>query len=143
MASGWLGGVQMKRVGPMLDALGRDGYCRVVLIHHPPLPGMTSWQRALHDAGAFRDILARHGAELVLHGHNHRAMIARLEGEGGPIPIIGAPSASVPSEEPAKRASYNIFSIARGGNARWRISMHSRVFDPRNGFDDVHQELLP
>ena len=143
MASGWLGGGQMRRVGPMLEALGRDGFCRVVLIHHPPLPGMTSWQRALHDAGAFRDVLVRHGAELVLHGHNHRAMIARLEGKDGGIPIIGAPSASVPSEEPAKRASYNLFSIGRGGNGRWRISMHSRVFDPSNGFDDVHQELLP
>ena len=142
MASGWLGGEQMRRVGPMLEALGREGFCRVVLIHHPPLPGMTSWQRALHDAGAFRDVLLRHGAELVLHGHNHRAMIARLEGKEGAIPIIGAPSASVPSAELGKRASYNIFSIGRGGNGRWRISMHSRVFDPGKGFEDVHQELL-
>jgi 3',5'-cyclic AMP phosphodiesterase CpdA len=143
MASGWLGARQMRRVGPMLDALGRDGFCRVVLIHHPPLPGMTGWQRALHDAGAFREVLDRHGAELVLHGHNHRAMIARLEARGGPIPIIGAPSASVPSEEPAKRASYNLFSIERGATDRWRIAMHSRIFNPKNGFEDVHQELLP
>jgi 3',5'-cyclic AMP phosphodiesterase CpdA len=143
MASGWLGGAQMRRVGPVLDALGRDRFCRVVLIHHPPLPGMTSWQRALHDAGAFREVLNRHGAELVLHGHNHRAMIARFEAQGGPIPIIGASSASVPSEEPAKRARYNLFSIERAGGRGWRISMHSRVFDPKNGFDDVHQELLP
>ena len=120
MASGWLGADQMRRVGPMLDALGRDGFCRVVLIHHPPLPGMTSWQRALHDAGAFRAVLDRHGAELVLHGHNHRAMIARFEGRGGPIPIIGVSSASVPSEEPAKRASYNLFS--HRPRRQWRMA---------------------
>lgn len=143
MASGWLGAGQIRRVGPVLDALGRDGFCRVVLIHHPPLPGMTSWQRALHDAGAFRAVLDRHGAELVLHGHNHRAMIARFEGRGGPIPIIGASSASVPSEERAKRAGYNLFSIGRGGNGGWRISMHSRIFNPQHGFEDVHKELLP
>lgn len=143
MASGWLGGGQLRRVGPMLEALGRDDYCRVVLIHHPPLPGMTSWQRALHDAGAFRDLLLKHGAELVLHGHNHRTMIATLETSRGPIPIIGAPSASVPHQEPGKRASYNLLSIDRGGPGRWRIAMHSRVFDPARGFEDVHQQLLP
>lgn len=143
MASGWLGGAQMRQVGPMLDALGREGYCRVVLIHHPPLPGMTSWQRALHDAGAFRRVLDRHGAELVLHGHNHRAMMARFEGQAGPIPIVGVSSASVASEEPAKRAAYNLFSIERGGNGGWRIAMHSRIFNPRSGFEDVHKELLP
>ncbi len=130
MASGWLGARQMRQIGPLLDALGREGFCRVVMIHHPPLPGMTAWQRALHDAGAFRRLLERHGAELVLHGHNHRAMIARLEGQGGPIPIVGASSASVASEIPAQRAGYNLFSIQRGGNGGWRIAMHSRVFNP-------------
>ena len=143
MASGWLGGGQMRRVGPMLEALGRDGYCRVVLIHHPPLPGMTSWERALHDAGAFRKLLLQHGAELILHGHNHRTMMATLQTSSGPIPIIGAPSASVPHLEPGKRASYNLLSIDRGGTGRWRIAMHSRVFDPARGFEDVHQQLLP
>jgi 3',5'-cyclic AMP phosphodiesterase CpdA len=142
MASGWLGRGQVRRLGPILEALGSEGLCRVVLIHHPPLPGMTSWQRALHDAGALRNVLARHGAELVLHGHNHKAMIASLEARRGMVPIIGAPSASVASPELAKRASYNLFSIDRDGNSGWRIAMHSRVFDPTGHFDDVHQDLL-
>ncbi len=142
MASGWLGRRQIERLGPILDALGADGYCRIVLIHHPPLPGMTGWQRALHDAGALRKVLARHGAELVLHGHNHRAMFATLDATAGPVPIVGASSASVASHEPRKSASYNLFSIDKGGNGNWRISMRTRSFDPEGRVSDVGQELL-
>ncbi|WP_088347202.1 MULTISPECIES: metallophosphoesterase [Rhodomicrobium] len=142
MASGWLGRRQIAEVGPILDALGAENFCRVVLIHHPPLPGMTSWQRGLHDASAFRDVLARHGAELVLHGHNHRAMIASLGAATGMVPIVGAPSASLASEQPAKRAAYNLFGIGRGGNGGWQLAMRSRVFDLDGRVEEVRQELL-
>jgi 3',5'-cyclic AMP phosphodiesterase CpdA len=142
MASGWLGGRQMRAVGPILDALRAENLCRVVLIHHPPLPGMTAWQRSLHDAGAFRDVLARHGAELVLHGHNHRAMIASLDAATGAVPIIGAPSASLASEQPGKHPAYNLFRIAKGGNGAWRIEMRSRVFTPDGQVEEVEQALL-
>ncbi len=143
MASGRLGWRQMTSVGPILDELKEGGYCRVVLIHHPPLPGMTPWQRALHDAGIFRDVLVRHGAELVLHGHNHRAMIARLETKTGPLPIIGVPSASHSSHEPAKRARYNLYSIGKKRDGSWRIGMRGRVFDHEGQAMDVYQDLLP
>ncbi len=143
MASGRLGEAQITRAGAILDALHEDGYCRVVLIHHPPLPGMTPWQRALHDAGSFREVLVRHGAELVLHGHNHRAMIASLETKTGPLPIIGVPSASHSSAEPAKQARYNLYSIEQVGNGSWRIEMRGRAFDHEGRPSEVHQELLP
>jgi 3',5'-cyclic AMP phosphodiesterase CpdA len=143
LASGWLGWRQISRLGPILDTLGREGLCRVVLIHHPPLPGMTPWQRALHDAGAMRKVLMQHGAELVLHGHNHRAMYEVLETASGPAPIVGAPSASLSSEDPAKHAGYNLFRIARGGNGNWRIGRMFRVFDASGRPIDSHQDLLP
>lgn len=143
MASGRLGRKQMAQAAAWLEALGQQGFCRVVLIHHPPLPGMADWQRALHDAGTFRDILAACGAELVLHGHNHRVMSATLQGPGGPIPIIGAPSASVASDDPAKRAGFNLFTIGKGDNGGWRISMRSRSFDSRGNVTELSQPLLP
>lgn len=143
LASGWLGTNQIRRLGPILDTLGREGLCRVVLIHHPPLPGMTRWERALHDAGAMRRVLVEHGAELVLHGHNHRAMYRVLETKGGPVPIVGAPSASLMSQDPEKQAGYNLFRIARGGNGNWRIARQFRIFDDDGRPIDSHQDLLP
>jgi 3',5'-cyclic AMP phosphodiesterase CpdA len=142
MASGRLGKKQIAQTAAWLEALGKQGFCRVVLIHHPPLPGMADWQRALHDARTFKDVLAECGAELVLHGHNHRVMSARLDGRGGPIPIIGAPSASVSSDDPEKRAGFNLFTISKSGNRSWRISMRSRSFDSRGSITEQVQALL-
>ncbi|NJM35163.1 MAG: metallophosphoesterase [Rhodomicrobium sp.] len=142
LASGWLGPRQIRRTGAILDQLKQEGYFRAVLIHHPPLPGLTSWQRALHDAGSFRRMLVRHGAELVLHGHNHRAMLARLDTATGPVPIVGAPSASFVSDQPAKYARYNLISIAEA-NSGWRIGMRGRIFNGTGHPTEVHQDLLP
>jgi 3',5'-cyclic AMP phosphodiesterase CpdA len=143
MASGRLGRRQIARMAEILAQLGQEGYCRIVLIHHPVMPATTPWVRALHDARAFRKVVAEQGAELVLHGHNHRAMMARLEGRSAPIPIIGVPSASLASDEPSKSASYNLFGISKGGNGNWRISMRSRIFNPDGDFIENHQDLLP
>jgi 3',5'-cyclic AMP phosphodiesterase CpdA len=143
MASGRLGKRQMRSAADLLDRLGREGYCRVVLIHHPPLPGMTPWQRALHDARRFQKVLIENGAELVLHGHNHRVMLLRLHGRNGPIPIVGAPSASLESVDPMRSAGYNFFSIVKGGNGAWRIGMQSHTLGPDGKFTERHEELLP
>ncbi len=143
MASGRLGRRQMLRAAALLERLGEEGYCRVVLIHHPPLSGMTAWQRALHDARAFQKVLSDCGAELVLHGHNHRVTMVRFHGKDGPIPIIGAPSASLASEDPLRSAGYNLFTIGKGGNRPWRISMRSRSFDLEGQPSEIHHDLLP
>jgi 3',5'-cyclic AMP phosphodiesterase CpdA len=142
MASGRLGKKQIAQAAALLDALGKQGFCRVVLIHHPPLPGMADWQRGLHDAGRFRDVLTECGAELVLHGHNHRVMSARLDSRTGPVPIIGAPSASVASDDPETGAGFNLFTIAKGGNGAWRIGMRSRSFDLQGRVNERHVDLL-
>ena len=57
--------------------LGREGLCRVVLIHHPPLTTESRFKR-LTDAAAFQAMIRRVGCELVLHGHNHRSEVARI-----------------------------------------------------------------
>ncbi|WP_245409356.1 metallophosphoesterase [Methyloceanibacter sp. wino2] len=57
IAAGRLGTEQRRALGEILDRLGRDGLFRVVLIHHPPLPGQAGWRRGLRDAAEVRDIL--------------------------------------------------------------------------------------
>ena len=58
LASGQLGSEQLSELPEILRNLGEKGLFRVLLIHHPPLPGLTSPRRALSDAHLLRDILA-------------------------------------------------------------------------------------
>lgn len=119
VAAGRLGAHQIEVAGEMLQRLREEGAIRVVLIHHPPLPGLASSRRALSDAKYFARMLQKAGAELVLYGHNHRERLdwhAHAAGPlGGAIPVIGVPSASagkVHKEEPLAR--YNIFTFFAG-----------------------------
>ena len=112
-AFGRLGSDQLGRLGPILRRLGSEGLVRVVLIHHPPLPGQAKPRSALEDAAALAEVLAEHGAELVLHGHKHRAMIASARGPLRAIPVIGVPSASLGRAHGRQTlARYNLFRIA-------------------------------
>ena len=124
VAAGRLGAHQIEVAGEMLERLADEDVIRVVLIHHPPLPGLASARRALADAAQFARVLERAGAELVLYGHNHRERLnwhVQAEGAAGvqPIPVIGVPSASAArthKDEPLGR--YNIFTFFEGDGRR-------------------------
>jgi 3',5'-cyclic AMP phosphodiesterase CpdA len=112
MAWGRVGKDQLANVAHALAELGRTSLFRVVLIHHPPLPGQAARARALLDAQALDAVLRRHGAELVLHGHNHFNMLAWGTGPSGRFPVVGAPSGSLGrryGREPLAR--YNLYKI--------------------------------
>lgn len=114
VAAGRLGEAQIAQLASILDRLGEAGLIRVVLIHHPPLPGQAPPRRALQDAAALTDVLDRHGAELVLHGHNHRDMLAWRTSSGRGVPVIGVASASAAllhKNEPMAR--YNLIRLRR------------------------------
>ncbi len=113
LASGAVGSGQLAAAAPLLDAARRDGLARVVLIHHPPYRGGAARGRGLRDAGAFARLIARWGADLILHGHNHRPMLAHLPGPDGPVPVVGVPSASAVPGSPGHRAAYHLFAITR------------------------------
>jgi 3',5'-cyclic AMP phosphodiesterase CpdA len=114
VATGRLGRRQIEDAEEMLAELGRDCDCfRVVLIHHPPHRGGADSGRELTDARRFEAMLARVGAELVVHGHNHVGSLAHLAGPRGPVPIVGAPSASTRGGALIDKAGYNLFTIGR------------------------------
>jgi 3',5'-cyclic AMP phosphodiesterase CpdA len=125
IAAGKVGSPQRELLGEALDALKAEGLFRVVLIHHPPLRVQAGWHRGLRDAGKFKKILRRHGAELVLHGHNHAQTVLELPTETGPAIIVGVPSASEAVEGRAPAARYNQYAIARQARG-WRVEMLGR-----------------
>ncbi len=114
VATGRVGSRQSKEVEAILTELGRDPDCfRIVLIHHPPHRGGAESGRELTDAPRFESVIARAGAELVLHGHNHVGSIAFLPGPRGRVPVIGAPSASARGGTLIHKAGYHLFTIGR------------------------------
>jgi 3',5'-cyclic AMP phosphodiesterase CpdA len=130
LATGRLGERQRDRLESILRTLGAEGRCRVLLIHHPPVPAGQSRRRQLDDAPALRALLARTGAELVLHGHTHRTALGRLDGPTGAIPVVGVPSASSIGPSDARRARYHVYRIEPDGDRRFRVSYQVRGFDP-------------
>jgi hypothetical protein len=72
IAAGRLGMTQIESLREILRELRTRGFFRILLIHHPPLPGQAEARKALVDAADLKAVLQEEGAELVLHGHNHR-----------------------------------------------------------------------
>ncbi|MSP44393.1 MAG: metallophosphoesterase [Xanthobacteraceae bacterium] len=122
-ATGRLHGDQIARLGEVLARLRREAF-RVVLIHHPPFAGANYFRR-LDDAGALRDVLQEHGAELVLHGHHHEASLHWLSGPQARIPVAGVPSASGAPGHHDDPAGYNLYEI-EGAWGAWRCTMIAR-----------------
>jgi 3',5'-cyclic AMP phosphodiesterase CpdA len=128
---------QAERLGRILKLTGDAGYFRVVLIHHPPNLELRSVRLGLRGAKLFRDQIARHGAELILHGHTHKSSIFAIPGLNGDVPVIGVAAAGAAqveggSEDPAR---YNLFKIERHGTA-WACTMREFGFQ-RLGSDIV------
>ena len=124
-AIGCVGADQLKRLEPMLDASEREGLYRVVLIHHPPTSKPSHYLKRLIDGARLRDVLKHHGAELVIHGHNHRRQTVWLGGPSGSIPAIGVPSASEAPPGEHDPAGYNLYRI-EGARGAWRCEVITR-----------------
>ncbi|HEX3697487.1 MAG TPA: metallophosphoesterase [Polyangia bacterium] len=137
-AWGEVGAAQLQRLEATLTSPALQGKTRVVLIHHPPVMLKGAESRNLRDRQSFADVLGRAGAELVLHGHDHKDESATLPGPGGrPIPIIGAGSASYTGSA-EKRARYNIYEF--DGN---RITVVTRAHDEASdAFREVRRKAL-
>lgn len=139
-AYGRIGAAQLAAVSRVLADPRLGGLFRVVAVHHPPAGGTSASRvRGLRDRDQLAAVLAETGAELVLHGHEHRDLRAELAGPGGaPIPVRGIPSGSCEVGRPALRARYRIYEIGAAetgrDGARPQIAGEEvRVWDPEAG----------
>jgi 3',5'-cyclic AMP phosphodiesterase CpdA len=128
LASGGLGTKQLAALAKLLGDLKGGGLFRVVLIHHPPVSA-AGWHKLLIDAAALKRVIAAQGAELLLHGHDHLAMLNWLDGpDGRPVPAVGVPSASAAPGTSKNAAGYNLYRID-GAAGAWRCEMIARGID--------------
>lgn len=126
VASGRLGLEQRDALAAMLEETGARGLMRVVMIHHPPTRKGAGFARGLTDARQLEALLAHHGAELVIHGHNHRQQVKHIPRTGAPpIPCIGVASASAVPGTPLHRAAYHLYKIEKIETG-WRIEGRAR-----------------
>jgi len=132
IASGRIGAAQCAAFEVLLRDTGARGLTRVVMLHHPPCLRGTSVGRGLSDASAFAAIIRRAGAELILHGHNHKPSVHYLRGPDRPVPVVGVASASAFSRSGGRQASYHLFSI-EGARPDVRIQARVRGVIPGKG----------
>jgi 3',5'-cyclic AMP phosphodiesterase CpdA len=120
---------QADRLSRILKLLGEAGYFRIIMIHHPPNLEARHPRLGLYGAKLFRDAVARHGAELVLHGHTHKSSIFAIPGLTGDVPVVGVAAAGAAQSEAASEdpARYNLFKIERLGTA-WSCTMREFGF---------------
>jgi len=129
LATGRVGAEQAARLEVLLRKLGRRDLFRVILMHHPPLRVGGSERTALTDRRRVQAALARAGAELVLHGHHHRAHVGCLPGPAGAIPVVGVPSASAAPVGRTQPARWIRFTVERPEDGRWRLAALVRGYD--------------
>lgn len=143
VAAGRLGEAQLAALGDLLTLCQDEGLVRVVLIHHPPLPGQTAPRRALQDAEQLANVLAERGAELVLHGHNHLDSLVWHSSRGGAIPVVGVASGSASrphGREPLAR--YHLYRFAGDGPSQ-TIEMVVRGLGGEGGdVVEIRRQLL-
>jgi 3',5'-cyclic AMP phosphodiesterase CpdA len=136
LATGRLGGEQIARLAQLLARCA--GEFRVVLIHHPPVSKPGRRFKRLLDGMELRTVLAQHGAELVLHGHDHERAFVALDGPCRPIAAVGVPSASEAPPGEHGPAGYNLYRID-GCTGAWRCEAIARGLSP-DGADVVEIE---
>jgi Icc-related predicted phosphoesterase len=103
----------------LLRQAAAEGQVVVLLIHHPPLPGMTYWRKALTDAAALESVLEHHPPALIFYGHLHH----NHEQQWGETRIYCTASASSVSD-----ASYRVIDIEEGDDC-WVFRMSLKTLD--------------
>ncbi|CEJ12478.1 cyclic 3',5'-adenosine monophosphate phosphodiesterase [bacterium YEK0313] len=112
-AEGALGAGQLARLDRLLAGLDRQRCLPVIAMHHPPYAPGLSRLKQLRDGAALLDLADRHGCQVILHGHLHRACRVDWQGAHGRIALIGAASASAAGHGHDDPASFNLVTVTR------------------------------
>jgi 3',5'-cyclic AMP phosphodiesterase CpdA len=139
MATGTLGRAQLDALEKILINLAAEPAFRVLLVHHPLRS--DSRPKRLTDSSRLIALIERYGVDLVLHGHDHIHSTMWFEGPDRRIPSIGVPAASALARGRHPAAAYNLFTIARDGNA-WRCEQTVRGLADGGSIRELQQVRL-
>ncbi len=134
-ARGALGPDQLARLAKALREAREQGRLPCLAIHHPPLPGMAPWRKALREVKALKEMISAFQPALVWCGHLHhnRELMERDSR------IFCTTSASL-----VQSASYRVFDIGQimeGGRPAWSIHMQLKSCTPgTDGFHTVSEQ---
>jgi 3',5'-cyclic AMP phosphodiesterase CpdA len=141
LATGWLGAAQAAALAEMLDTAKAEKLFRVVMIHHPPV-SQARRHKLLLDADIFKRVIAARGAELVLHGHDHRPMLNWLDGPNGTrVAAAGVPSASAAPGTSHDATAYNLYRID-GAPGAWTCEVIARGMDATGAVVEQQRMML-
>lgn len=133
---------QLRRFSRLMETLSARNLFRVILIHHPPVPGSITWRKRLTNGAAFQSVLDQYGAELILHGHSHCLSRSSFKGLSHATPVIGLPAASRKDGVSDYQAAYNLYRVTRQENG-WELKISTHVLSSSG--DTVllrHEEVL-
>ena len=141
LATGWLGSRQLSELSAMLNEVKHEDLFRVIMIHHPPKT-MASRHKQLLDNSILKHVISVHGADLLIHGHDHRHMLNWLEGPNDTrVPAIGVPSASARPGRGNDAGGYNLYRID-GRRGAWRCEVVSRDITPNGEMVETRRETV-
>jgi 3',5'-cyclic AMP phosphodiesterase CpdA len=124
MATGILGQTQLSSLSELLKSAASEHQPVCLLIHHPPLPGMTNWRKELSDAESLQKLLERFPPALIFHGHLHH----NREQQFGNTRICCTAAASSVSD-----ASYRVVDIEpRGDVINFRMRLKTIAMDDQD-----------
>lgn len=124
IAAGYVNAKQCRRLEDLLTFCARKNLFRVINIHHPPIAGAAPMLKRLWGMTALQKSILAYGAELIIHGHTHRATINYL----GDIPVVGVGSASEANHTYAQHSNYNSFAITETAANKWKCSLTRHSF---------------
>jgi len=141
-ATGSLGTEQLQRLRTLLREMhGRD-LLRILILHHPPVPGTEKWRKRLVDAAQLRTTLEEFPVDAVLHGHSHRPMRSEIAVRDRTIPVFGIASASAAGMHSIHRSEYNLFEVSRQARC-WTVRVVARRMQAdRNSYRGEQLALL-
>ena len=106
-----------------------DGGDLVTVFIFPDNLGAASYWWLHHSLTSLQIDLAKHGVELVLHGHSHRSSLSQIDTRRGRTPVIGVPSASAIGVRRGRRAQYHIYQVTKHAES-WTVRLDVRGYSP-------------
>jgi 3',5'-cyclic AMP phosphodiesterase CpdA len=126
-AYGRLGAGQLTRLKRVLADPLLAGKARLLAIHHPPAGKRAESRiRGLRDHAEFAAVIAEVGAELIVHGHEHRDMTELLPGPSGPVTVRGIASGTYDHDKPDRTARCRIYDIDAGKIREHQVRVWNR-----------------